>query len=382
MMKKIKSGITIFVAPILFFIFSNSLYAERWDLLTIESIENVKPAGGVDGVLLDFVSIVETIIRVGKASAEIYASDGTSVTSYVDIVNAVSSGDSQAQEVLTTLDNGYSGQDDLIVQVNGQSFVPEGQKFFPIEAGQIIQPNIQVSFKNKIRISLIEYDSGSDNDDLGNVIIDMNKAGSKNRWEKIIITAPAAEDGSIYYVTARVDIGQGDKGSTPQWLKCGTAQCVECLAERCSEHDSSGLDRDGDKPDLKSCPPEYNHYAYQKFPQAFFLDDVYLRICELSKDSLDAADIINIQNIWNGKWQTNFGSLDLRQYGNVVTGTYGDIGIIKATSTANGLKGIFTNRSKEGTFEFLLNDSNNFKGKWKWKNSLTWSSTGWDGTRK
>ena len=109
-------------------------------------------------------------------------------------------------------------------------------------------------------------DSGSDNDDLGNVTIDSSgtKETESHQWKQLIVVAPSSsEDGSVYYVTAKVDARKGDPNSVPQWVKCGTAQCVECSKAQCTERDdSSELDRDGDKGNLKICPLGYKHHSF------------------------------------------------------------------------------------------------------------------------
>ena len=254
----------------------NTLAAERWDLLTIESIQCAKPAGGVDGWMIDGLSALRDVAKDIKAAER----EETTVS---DIADAAAKGSSLAKEALEFLDGKFSGQDDLIVQVNGKRVLPTTGDYQAMNAGQTINPNIQVSFRNRVRISLIEYDSGSDNDDLGNREIDSSrmKANEVKRWENIIITAPADEDGSVYYVTARVDAGKGNPSSVPQWVKCGTAQCVACPKAQCAERDHSELDRDGDKKDLKKCPPGYTHFSYQKYPQIWPFEDVYLRICRI-----------------------------------------------------------------------------------------------------
>jgi len=274
----------IFVAALLCSLIAMSytcrIYAtERWDLLTIESIQCVKPAGGVDGWITDGLSALTGVAKVTKVVGLAIGEPTVAA-----IADEAAKGSSQAKEALEFLNGNFSGQDDLIVQVNGKRVLPTTGDYHAMNAGQTINPHIQVSFRDKVRISLIEYDSGSDNDDLGNVTIDSSwlKANDVHQWKQLIVLAPSSEDGSVYYITAKVDAGKGNPNSVPQWVKCGTAQCVACPQAQCAERDHSELDRDGDEEDLKDCPPGYTHFAYQKYPQ-FLVEDVYLRICRINQ---------------------------------------------------------------------------------------------------
>ena len=261
---------------------ANSVYqvqnSTTWNLLTITGIKCVKPAGGVDGWISDGLDALKYI---GQAAGTLGGVVGLPTLSMV--AKYASQGSAEAQKAINLLNGKYSGQDDLIVQVNGKQVLPVSGTYQAIKGGQTINPNIKVSFRNNVRISLIEYDSGSDNDDLGNVTIDSSKMkiNESRTWKDLIVTAPSSEDGSIYLVTARVDKGKGNSSSVPKWVKCGTAQCIACTQEQCAEHRRDGLDRDGDTEDLKACPPGYKDFGYQKYPQTWPAEDVYLRICKL-----------------------------------------------------------------------------------------------------
>lgn len=88
-----------------------------------------------------------------------------------------------------------------------------------------------------------------------------------------------------------------------------------------------------------------------------------------------------VQQNWSGKWKTTFGVLTLRQYNNVVSGTYRNIGIIEAKVVNGKLKGRFTNKTKEGTFVFRSRGNNRFTGQWKWKGNSKWRSQKWTGRK-
>ncbi|WP_282086686.1 thiol-activated cytolysin family protein [Aquimarina algiphila] len=82
-----------------------------------------------------------------------------------------------------------------------------------------------------------------------------------------------------------------------------------------------------------------------------------------------------LKSSWTGNWKTTYGILKLTQNGNKVTGDYANVGKIEGTISGDQLKGIFTNKSKKGSFSFSL-EGNEFTGVWGWGNDLsagTWS---------
>lgn len=86
---------------------------------------------------------------------------------------------------------------------------------------------------------------------------------------------------------------------------------------------------------------------------------------------------------WTGTWNTNYGTMDLQQYGNSVTGTYTySEGHIKGTANGNQLVGSWTeNSGTSGTFDFAIaTDCNSFDGNWRTTTSGSWSGH-WTGTR-
>lgn len=146
-----------------------------------------------------------------------------------------------------------------------------------MNAGQTIRPNIRVSMQGHARISLLEYDSGSDNDDLGSLDI---QGGSDRAQDEVIVLAPRDEDGSIYYISYKVEAGKGDPKDIAGYVLCGTNQCDACQNEDCVNQDYSNIDRDKDKPDLKACPQGMVTSRYQHYPQWWPAADVYARVCK------------------------------------------------------------------------------------------------------
>lgn len=164
--------------------------AQRADLLTITKIRNIKPAGGLDAAgQFVFGAIGAAIAAAG--------SGGVSIGDLYD-------GAKISIEVGEFLDKQFSGQDDLIVKVDGRTVLPGHGNYHAIQAGQEIRPNLQAAFSGAAQLQLIEWDGGSDNDNLGRLTIIGGRDYTAN---DIVVLAPAKEDGSIYLVSYRVEAG-------------------------------------------------------------------------------------------------------------------------------------------------------------------------------
>lgn len=254
-----------------------------YDLLIIESIQCIKPAGGLDAAgSTGFAALGAAIAAAGTAAlgaATIVTTGGAATAMVVPVgpgalVAAAGGGAGTAVTATKFLDGEFSGQDDLIVEVNGKQLLPilpTSSKFQPMVAGQTLETNLKASFAGSARISLIEYDSGSDNDDLGSVTI----PGGTSYSSKAFILAPRKEDGSIYVVTYKVEAGKGNPNEIVQNIRCGTNACLDARVDYVGK-----LDRDKDHADLKSCPPGFQSVDFEKFPQKI-VADVYLRKCHL-----------------------------------------------------------------------------------------------------
>lgn len=105
---------------------------QRADMLTITRIQNIKPASGLDAAgqaLFGAIGIAAGAIASGGVSlADLYndAPIGVAVGQY--------------------LDRQFSGQDDLIVKIDGRTYLPTQGGYFPMQAGQVIHANIPASF--------------------------------------------------------------------------------------------------------------------------------------------------------------------------------------------------------------------------------------------
>jgi hypothetical protein len=271
-------GLTGFL--ILMLIIFQSSFAHAADKLIIKSIKAQKTAHGLDSSSKTGFAALGAAIGVAAASAAAPATAGLSTFA---AIKAGGSGGGAALAAANLLDGKYSGQDDLIVRVNGRKVWPIGVGFQPMNPGEEIFPNIEASFEFGVRIQLVEYDSGSDDDDLGALDIsstfyDLTDPGADYGKDQVIVLSPSDEDGSIYLITYVVLRNQGDPSQVIKSMICGTAQCNACFNAACVGQQISHLDRDGDLEDLKSCPYPFVTTGFQKFPQ-FIVDDVYLRVC-------------------------------------------------------------------------------------------------------
>merc|ERR1711971_313934 len=148
-----------------------------------------------------------------------------------------------AGAALDHLDSLFSGPDDLIMQVNGETVLPVSGVYEAMEAGQTKRLSIKVPFQGHARIALVEYDSGSDNDDLGHLDV---QGGMSYSVDQAFILAPNAEDGSVYLVSYRVKAGEGNPADVVGFMLCGTNQCEACINPRCVHQPYDNLDRDKD----------------------------------------------------------------------------------------------------------------------------------------
>ena len=232
------------------------------DLLTITKIKTVKPASGLDSAGKTFFGIV-------GAAVSSAASGGISAG---DLYNGAKYG----VQVGEFLDKQFSGQDDLMVRIDGRVYLPTQGNYYAMQGGQEIFPNLQAAIQGAGQLQLIEWDGGSDNDNLGMLTI---LGGRSYTGTDIVILAPDSEDGSVYLVSYRVDAGMGNPQAVTKSMMCGTNQCEICNRLDCSGQSRGGMDRDGDKPDLLRCPPHFDEAGFREFDMTWPAEDVYLRIC-------------------------------------------------------------------------------------------------------
>lgn len=124
------------------------------------------------------------------------------------------------------------------------------------------------------------------------------------------------------------------------------------------------------------------------------------RLIKLAAYSVPAVAVMNVTSTarvlamspictWTGTWSTNWGTMQLVQAGNQVTGTYVyDNGHITGTVSGNVLTGQWSEApsysppSDAGDFEFVMGENcNSFTGQWRYGSSGGWSGH-WYGSRE
>jgi len=205
-----------------------------------------------------------------------------------DVASAAKCGADKGAALLNWINSVTSGTDNLVINVNGHQVFPVGGGNYKITAGQTIEPKVQFDFSGGARVQLIEFDSGSDNDDLGYIEINGDvKPGETYTVEDALVSNKA--EGDLYKVSYTVE--RNDKGKEAVYLQCGTAACRECVNDPCCKTTTNkGQDRDGDKGDLKSCPPSFTDKGWKTY-DIMWAEDVMLRICGNQHTNSDSCDI-------------------------------------------------------------------------------------------
>eukprot|EP00930_Biecheleria_cincta_P086582 TRINITY_DN7584_c0_g1_i1.p2 TRINITY_DN7584_c0_g1~~TRINITY_DN7584_c0_g1_i1.p2 ORF type:complete len:382 (-),score=78.06 TRINITY_DN7584_c0_g1_i1:290-1435(-) len=249
------------------------------DLLKITRLYCKKNAGGISSDVTQAFGALGAVVAGGLAAmggaAAVFSTGGAFIgmtpATAKTVALAAAGGYGTAKQALSMLDGTFAGVDNLLVQVDGKQVLRRD-----VDAGEAVDTSIQVTFQGHARISLIEVDSGSDNDDLGSLDV---FGGASYAVDEAIVPAPADEDGSIYYLNYEVQNGMGDPASIVNYMLCGTNQCAACSKSNCEGQGYDDLDRDGDKEDLKHCPPGFTTSKFEKYEQ-IIVADVYLRVCK------------------------------------------------------------------------------------------------------
>merc|ERR1711988_183785 len=272
------------------------------DTLVIEKVTCQRVATGIDNFAKAGAEAIGALIAGGITAVGgvgvILGTGGTGAPVTAGAVaSAAVSGGKAGQKALDFLNSKTSGTDDLIININGEHVWPVGEKHGSIKAGESITPNIEFDFDGYARIQLIEYDWGSDNDNLGSLDVnpDVMEVAPEDNYRIDDAIVLNKDEGDLYYVTYHVT--KNDKGkSIPKWMICGTAACKECESDCCESDSNQGLDRDGDMPDLRTCPPGFTDKGRITYDLWWPADDVYLRICGneyTPSDSCDRKVVVN-----------------------------------------------------------------------------------------
>jgi len=270
------------------------------DTLVIEKVQCKQSATGIDNFAIAGAAAIGAVIAGGITAAGgvgvILGTGGAGApVTFGAIFKAAASGAKGGASALKFLNTQTSGTDDLIININGEHVWPVDGGHGSVSAGENVTMNVRFDFDGAARIQLIEYDSGSDNDDLGSIDVNTDVEPGKD-YRIVDAVALSKEEGDLYYVTYRVERNDKGKGEAKYQL-CGTAACKICKDDPCCKTTSNqGLDRDGDKPDLKSCPPGFTDKGWKTWDLAWPAEDVYLRICGNQYASEATCDVPTIHS--------------------------------------------------------------------------------------
>ena len=282
----------IFVIALIMFSTTSHAF-EQTNLLIIESIQSVKASGKIDSSSRQGFRSLGNLLSKGasiSSSGAVVIKKDTIATvplNLAAIEQAASIGLKDAVTALRFMKTKFNGQDDLIVNVNGQKIVPSKGKFQKMRTGQVIKPGIPVSFKKSVTISFIEYDTGTSNDALGHITInsdafDQVQKGISYRVKDAIVLGPKAKDGSLYYVTYRVERGKGYASKVVNYLLCGMNACMECSDSTCKIKNKGNLIGNKDKGKLRQCLSGFKHLRWQKHKHLWPTTDNYLKVCKIT----------------------------------------------------------------------------------------------------
>ena len=285
--------IMVFVAMALLMFSPTSQAFVQTNLLVIESIKSVKPSGKIDSDLMPGFRALGTLLVKGAtvtSSGAIIVGKGEAGTVPVTVAaveQAAAGGLKEAITALKFMKARFNGQDDLMVNVNGQRIVPSKGQFQKMKTGEVVKPGIQVSFKKSVTISLIEYDTGTNNDVLGHITVNSDafnqvKKGISYRVKDAIVLGPKAKDGSLYYVTYRIERGTGYASKVVKYLLCGMNACMECSDSACKIKYSGNLIGNKDKGKLRQCLSGFKYLRWKKHKQLWPAADVYLKVCKIA----------------------------------------------------------------------------------------------------
>ncbi len=298
-MKKISHLILVFICCFLVLPAHAILPECKIDRLKITKIETRKPA---KGLAPETISIMNEVIDyaitwpigagVKKAAGKLWGFTGVALSKKVkdraeflfdagDLIGGAllipSPFESLYNQMWAELDGELSGQDDLIVRINGTRVVPGylSWPYYPMVVGStypntLFPKDISVSFFGSATIQLIEYDSGSGNDNLGEVALfdetdvpgvlgsddPADPAGLINTDTLTLFSntiEPGEDDeGAIYDVTYTVEPGMGVLSEIPERLLCDFNECRDAREPVPSYQ---WADYDG----LKDCPTGYDY---------------------------------------------------------------------------------------------------------------------------
>jgi len=258
------------------------------DKVTLTEIKTLLPAGGLDA------------FSVG-AIRELIAGAATGASGANTFVNTklLASGIKYAFEDLlddkiAEFDQNFiSTTDQLIVRINGVRAVPVSlaDKFYPMEKGDIYPAQVSGFTLGTSTVQILEYDSASDNDDLGSLeIFDesmLSEPVEPLNEDTVFVIATNDEDDSVYKVSYKLEPNVGNLDDVPERIICGRDECVDAREPLPKTFAISEL-YNGLSP--MDCPAGYDLDAYTSEEISSITDNELFAVCELHPDIATAAN--------------------------------------------------------------------------------------------
>lgn len=169
--------------------------------LIIHAIDCKVVSSGVDSAAIDaVVNTVKNAADVGAASASFFGPTGVAVGAALQAAKGLISG---VPGLISALDKAGDYPDQLYLSFSNQERVakiwPQG-KYYEINGGQIVRPNLKVPLPDVVDVNFWEYDTGSGDDFLGRLTVDTSHAGGV-RYQ--IVARPS--EGNVYVVAYSVE---------------------------------------------------------------------------------------------------------------------------------------------------------------------------------
>ncbi|MFK8041023.1 hypothetical protein, partial [Congregibacter sp.] len=285
------------------------------DRLQIDSITQIKPAGGLDavgeallqsaieGVILAPIGIGFKAVKAGKSATTV---TGTKVLKQAG-GKVFSEYTAVLDDLTDSIDEWASEEDDFRIRINGKPF--HRQRMSLVAGDRSLGPECfgcpkSTSILGKGTVQLIEYDDNSVNDNLGRFTVEdeLTIVGEENpipggdaiepinEGEDIVVSAPLAENNSIYRLSYTLFPGDGSIEDLPERLLCGYSECWDATEGYPRQAGSISV-----KEPALSCPAGYSLVYNPLSTDAYkfgnnFLTSRSLSVCELIPDCGDTFD--------------------------------------------------------------------------------------------
>ncbi|MDB9506312.1 hypothetical protein PN502_04210 [Microcystis aeruginosa CS-338/01] len=169
--------------------------------LIIHAIDCKVVSSGTDaGAIQAVVDTVKKVADVGAGSTSFFGPTGAAVGAALQAAKALIS---VVPGLISAIDIARNDPDQLYLNLSNQERAakvwPPG-KYYNINGGQIVRPNLRVPFSDAVDVNFWEYDTGSGDDFLGRLTVDKSHAGGV-RYQ--IVAMPS--EGNVYVVAYSIE---------------------------------------------------------------------------------------------------------------------------------------------------------------------------------